>query len=123
VGNRYFFYPYYLCADTPFHLIIFFFITKRYKISKTHGTMMSSLDKNTERPNDELTTIQHQINRTTNESLESTRRMVDLAAQSHETGINTITMLSEQGEKLDRIEVSFAYNIIYSMKNMLDRCG
>jgi hypothetical protein len=85
--------------------------------------MMSSLDKNTERPNDELTTIQHQINRTTNESLESTRRMVDLAAQSHETGINTITMLSEQGEKLDRIEVSFAYNIIYSMKNMLDRCG
>jgi hypothetical protein len=85
--------------------------------------MMSSVDKNTERPNDELTTIQHQINRTTNESLESTRRMVDLAAQSHETGINTITMLSEQGEKLDRIEVSFAYNIIYSMKNMLDRCG
>jgi hypothetical protein len=85
--------------------------------------MMSSVEKNTERPNDELTTIQHQINRTTNESLESTRRMVDLAAQSHETGINTITMLSEQGEKLDQTEVSFAYNIIYSMKNRLARFG
>ncbi|XP_070577770.1 synaptosomal-associated protein 25-like isoform X4 [Ptychodera flava] len=38
------------------------------------------------------------------ESLESTRRMLQMAEESKEAGINTLVMLDEQGEQLDRIE-------------------
>ncbi|XP_004398105.1 PREDICTED: synaptosomal-associated protein 23-like isoform X2 [Odobenus rosmarus divergens] len=40
----------------------------------------------------------------TDESLESTRRILGLALESQDAGIKTITMLDEQGEQLDRIE-------------------
>ena len=53
----------------------------------------------------ELDHIQRQINQKTNDSLESTRNMVNLVAQSQEMGTNTMVMLDEQDEKLDRIEV------------------
>ncbi|XP_058052010.1 synaptosomal-associated protein 25-like isoform X1 [Ahaetulla prasina] len=43
----------------------------------------------------------HQIN---NESLESTRRMLQLVDESKDAGIRTLVMLDDQGEQLDRIE-------------------
>ncbi|XP_025104779.1 synaptosomal-associated protein 25-like isoform X2 [Pomacea canaliculata] len=44
------------------------------------------------------------IEDSTNESLESTRRMLALCEESKEAGIKTLVMLDEQGEQLDRIE-------------------
>ncbi|KAM8920777.1 synaptosomal-associated protein 23 isoform 2-T2 [Pelodytes ibericus] len=49
--------------------------------------------------------IQLRANQVTDESLESTRRMKNLAVECQDTGIKTITMLDEQGEQLNRIEV------------------
>ncbi|XP_052009703.1 synaptosomal-associated protein 23-like [Xyrauchen texanus] len=42
-------------------------------------------------------------NQVTDESLESTRRMLQLAEESQETGVKTMTMLDEQGEQLMRV--------------------
>lgn len=53
----------------------------------------------------EYDNIQKQINTRTNESLESTRRMVGLVSEAQEVGVNTMVMLDEQDEKLNRIEV------------------
>ncbi|CAF2399587.1 unnamed protein product [Rotaria sp. Silwood2] len=61
-------------------------------------------NNNDEQHNDELNAIQSQINQKTNESVESTRRMVGLVAESQEIGTNTMIMLDEQGEKLNRID-------------------
>lgn len=55
--------------------------------------------------NDELNGVQRQINQKTNESLESTRRMLGLVAESQELGTNTMIALDEQGEQLNKIEV------------------
>jgi synaptosomal-associated protein 25 len=52
----------------------------------------------------ELSAIQTQMNQTTNESLESTRRMLGLCEDSKEAGIRTLVMLDEQGEQLDAID-------------------
>ena len=49
--------------------------------------------------------VQRQINEKTNESLESTRRMVNMVAESQDIGIATMGKLDEQGEQLHRIEV------------------
>ncbi|CAF1006148.1 unnamed protein product [Rotaria magnacalcarata] len=54
--------------------------------------------------NDELNGVHAQINQKTNESVESTRRMLGLVAESQEIGTNTMVALDEQGEKLKRIE-------------------
>ncbi|KAG7466110.1 hypothetical protein MATL_G00161280 [Megalops atlanticus] len=43
-------------------------------------------------------------NQLTDESLESTRRMLQLAEESRQTGVNTMTMLDTQGEQLNRVE-------------------
>lgn len=43
-------------------------------------------------------------NQVTDESLESTRRMLQLAEESRETGVKTMTMLDEQGEQLRRVD-------------------
>ncbi|XP_003339523.1 synaptosomal-associated protein 23 isoform X2 [Monodelphis domestica] len=48
--------------------------------------------------------IQLRAHQVTDESLESTRRILGLAIESQDAGIKTITMLDEQGEKLNRIE-------------------
>ncbi|KAF3845194.1 hypothetical protein F7725_008357 [Dissostichus mawsoni] len=40
----------------------------------------------------------------TDESLESTRRMLQMAEESRQTGTNTIVMLDEQGEQLRRVD-------------------
>ncbi|XP_018518924.1 synaptosomal-associated protein 23 isoform X1 [Lates calcarifer] len=43
-------------------------------------------------------------NQVTDESLESTRRMLQMAEESKQTGVNTIVMLDQQGEQLRRVE-------------------
>ncbi|XP_040825633.1 synaptosomal-associated protein 23 isoform X3 [Ochotona curzoniae] len=48
--------------------------------------------------------IQLKAHQVTDESLESTRRILGLAIESQDAGIKTITMLDEQGEQLNRIE-------------------
>jgi hypothetical protein len=60
---------------------------------------------NNDHGSDELSEVQIKINQKTNESLESTRNMLTMAAQSQEIGVNTMIMLDEQGEKLNRVEV------------------
>ncbi|XP_072170220.1 synaptosomal-associated protein 25-like isoform X1 [Diadema setosum] len=52
----------------------------------------------------ELEEIQMKSNMMTDESLESTRRMLQMAEESQDMGIKTLVMLDEQGEQLDRIE-------------------
>ncbi|XP_076464291.1 synaptosomal-associated protein 25-like isoform X1 [Babylonia areolata] len=52
----------------------------------------------------ELQELQMQANIVTDESLESTRRMLSLCEEAEDAGIKTIVMLDEQGEQLDRIE-------------------
>ncbi|XP_077120386.1 synaptosomal-associated protein 23 [Ranitomeya variabilis] len=51
-----------------------------------------------------LEDIQLRSNQVTDESLESTRRMLTLAEQSQDAGVKTLTMLDEQGEQLKRVE-------------------
>lgn len=43
-------------------------------------------------------------NQVTDESLESTRRMLQMAEESRQTGVNTMVMLDQQGEQLKRVE-------------------
>ncbi|XP_018014963.1 synaptosomal-associated protein 25 [Hyalella azteca] len=52
----------------------------------------------------ELEQLQYDASRVTNESLESTRRMLSLCEDSKEAGIRTLVALDDQGEQLDRIE-------------------
>uniref|UniRef100_UPI0035900BCB synaptosomal-associated protein 25 n=1 Tax=Myxine glutinosa TaxID=7769 RepID=UPI0035900BCB len=52
----------------------------------------------------ELETMQQQGEQMTDESLESTRRMLMLVEESKDAGIRTLVMLDEQGEQLERIE-------------------
>lgn len=52
----------------------------------------------------DLADLQLQANQVTDESLESTRRMLALAEESKDAGIRTLVMLDEQGEQLDRVE-------------------
>ena len=48
--------------------------------------------------------MQLRANQVTDESLESTRRILGLAIESQDAGIKTIAILDEQGEQLKRIE-------------------
>lgn len=52
----------------------------------------------------ELENLQMQANAKTDESLDSTRRMLQMCEESQDVGIKTIIMLDAQGEQLDRIE-------------------
>lgn len=52
----------------------------------------------------DLQEIQMQMNAVTDESLDSTRRMLALCEESKDAGIRTLVMLDEQGEQLDRVE-------------------
>lgn len=51
-----------------------------------------------------LESLQKAADMKTDESLESTRRMLQMTEESQEIGIKTLTELDQQGEKLDRIE-------------------
>lgn len=70
---------------------------------------------NGEQNRDGVDGIQRQINEKTNESLESTRRMLGLVAESQEVGTNTMIMLDEQGEQLNRIEVKYSLFFIHEL--------
>lgn len=48
--------------------------------------------------------MQKRGNEITDESLESTRRILQMAEETQETGIKTMVTLDEQGERLDHIE-------------------
>lgn len=52
----------------------------------------------------ELAELQFKANRATDDSLESTRRMLQLCDESKEAGFRTLMGLDEQGEQLDKIE-------------------
>lgn len=52
----------------------------------------------------ELAELQFKANKTTDDSLESTRRMLQLCDESKEAGFRTLMGLDEQGEQLDKIE-------------------
>lgn len=52
----------------------------------------------------ELQRMQRRADEVTDESLESTRRMLALAEETQDTGIKTLVALDEQGEKLNRVE-------------------
>ncbi|BET01448.1 unnamed protein product [Nesidiocoris tenuis] len=55
-------------------------------------------------PKTELQEIQFKSEQVTDESLESTRRMLALCEESKEAGIRTLVALDDQGEQLERIE-------------------
>ncbi|KAL8219925.1 UNVERIFIED_CONTAM: hypothetical protein K2H54_036348 [Gekko kuhli] len=73
--------------------------------------------------------LQCRINQVTNESLDSTRRMVHLVEETKDAGIRTLVMLDEQGEQLDRIEEGLDQihqNMKQAEKNLSDMakcCG
>lgn len=48
--------------------------------------------------------IQERANQVTDESLESTRRMLQLTEESRDMGVKTMTMLDQQGEQLRNVE-------------------
>ncbi|CDQ59966.1 unnamed protein product [Oncorhynchus mykiss] len=52
----------------------------------------------------ELSDMQQRADQLGDESLESTRRMLQLVEESKDAGIRTLVMLDEQGEQLDRVE-------------------
>ncbi|PIK62902.1 ovarian synaptosome-associated protein 25-like, partial [Apostichopus japonicus] len=52
----------------------------------------------------EIEELQMKANQTTDESLESTRRMLQMSEESKEDAIRTLVALDEQGEQLDRVE-------------------
>ncbi|XP_017487904.1 PREDICTED: synaptosomal-associated protein 25 [Rhagoletis zephyria] len=55
-------------------------------------------------PRTELQELQLKSAQVADESLESTRRMLNLMEESKEAGIRTLVALDDQGEQLDRIE-------------------
>lgn len=55
-------------------------------------------------PRTELQELQLKAGQVTDESLESTRRMLSLCEESEDVGGKTLSMLANQGEQLDRIE-------------------
>ncbi|KAK1154488.1 synaptosomal-associated protein 25 isoform X2 [Acipenser oxyrinchus oxyrinchus] len=52
----------------------------------------------------EMDDLQRRADQVTDESLESTRRMLQLVEESKDAGIKTLVMLDEQGEQLERVE-------------------
>jgi len=48
----------------------------------------------------ELESLQLRANKTTDDSLESTRRMIGLCEESKEAGIKTLVALDDQGEQM-----------------------
>lgn len=55
-------------------------------------------------PLTELESLQLKANQVTDDSLESTRRMITLCEDSQATGAKTLDMLDQQGEQLARVE-------------------
>jgi len=58
-------------------------------------------------PRAEIDQVHLQINKTTDNSLQSTRNMVRLLEESQDAGVKTLENLHRQGEQLDRVEDNF----------------
>jgi hypothetical protein len=54
--------------------------------------------------NSDVEQLQHQIDKTTDNSLGSTRRMVNMCVESEEAGTRTLGAIAQQGEQLNKIE-------------------
>ena len=52
----------------------------------------------------DLAGLQLKCNEKTDETLESTRRMVEMCSEAKDAGIKTLVALDDQGEQLDKIE-------------------
>ncbi|KAL7635889.1 UNVERIFIED_CONTAM: hypothetical protein RMT77_013706 [Armadillidium vulgare] len=55
-------------------------------------------------PRSELQELQFKANQKTDDTLDSTRRMISLCEEAKEAGIQTLVALDDQGEQLERIE-------------------
>merc|ERR1712045_298539 len=55
-------------------------------------------------PDDDLAGLQLQCNQRTDDSLESTRRMMNMCAEAKDAGIKSLVALDDQGEQLDKVE-------------------
>jgi synaptosomal-associated protein 25 len=53
---------------------------------------------------DDPQTLHHRANQLTNESVEATHRMKNMMEEATSAGVQTLVMLDEQGEQLNRIE-------------------
>ncbi|XP_003388483.1 PREDICTED: synaptosomal-associated protein 25-A-like [Amphimedon queenslandica] len=53
---------------------------------------------------DEVRRLDQRIDEVTDETLESTRRMLNMAVDTNQIGVDTLVTLNEQGEKLDNVE-------------------
>jgi len=65
---------------------------------------MAATEGNDGPPLTELESLQLKANQVTDESLESTRRMIALCEDAQGAGAKTVDMLAHQGEQLDRVE-------------------
>ncbi|KAM6960944.1 LOW QUALITY PROTEIN: synaptosomal-associated protein 23-like [Aplochiton taeniatus] len=74
---------------------------KRAELGLTGGTSKSDNVNMSDMSQEDITL---RINHVTDESLESTRRMLQLAEESKETGGKTLEMLDQQGEQLRRVD-------------------
>ena len=54
----------------------------------------------------EIAVLDAKINETTDESVAATRRIKDIAVETHKSGVGTAIKLNEQGERLERIQDS-----------------
>ncbi|XP_026195637.1 synaptosomal-associated protein 23 isoform X2 [Anabas testudineus] len=71
------------------------------ELGATGGTSKHDSSKMEEMTVEQMTARANQV---TDESLESTRRMLQMAEESKQTGINTMVMLDQQGEQLRNVE-------------------
>ena len=55
--------------------------------------------------NHEAERLENRIDMVTNETLDATRRIRQVAEETNQIGIDTLVTLNEQGEQLDNIEV------------------
>ena len=55
-------------------------------------------------PDDDLAGLQLKCNQVTDDSLESTRRMMNMCAEAKDAGIKSLVALDDQGEQLDKVE-------------------
>ena len=55
-------------------------------------------------PDDDLAGLQLKCNQVTDDSLESTRRMMNMCAEAKDAGTKSLVALDDQGEQLDKVE-------------------
>ncbi|XP_029316460.1 synaptosome associated protein 23.1 isoform X2 [Cottoperca gobio] len=74
---------------------------QKIELGATGGTSKQDSSKMDDMTVEQITM---KANEVTDESLESTRRMLQMAEESKQTGVNTMEMLDHQGEQLRRVD-------------------